>query len=174
VPVAVNDSYAVARNTQLTIGSSTGVLVNDRDPDGTALKALIVSGPSGGSLRLAEDGSFVYTPRKNFSGTDTFTYRATDGTDGAIATVSISVSGGTTTTKNGRGNGADKHGALDVHNLPAPADAWQPGPVTPKIHEPASRWSAEFNNGAVQAAGVEVFDGQFNWKAASVLDGLFL
>ena len=38
-----------------------------------------VSGPSHGALTLNPDGSFIYTPDPGYSGTDTFTYAATDG-----------------------------------------------------------------------------------------------
>src|SRR5262249_34961313 len=39
------------------------------------------------------DGSFTYTPNNNFTGTDTFSYRAFDGTDlSNTATVTITVS----------------------------------------------------------------------------------
>ncbi|HVK11128.1 MAG TPA: tandem-95 repeat protein [Gemmataceae bacterium] len=69
-----------------------GVLANDGDPDGDALTAELVSGPANGSLTLNPDGSFAYTPNPNFSGTDTFTYRAFDGTAYTpAATVSLVV-----------------------------------------------------------------------------------
>ncbi|MGI9120548.1 MAG: Ig-like domain-containing protein, partial [Acidimicrobiales bacterium] len=46
----------------------------------------------GGSVELRPDGSFTYTPDQGFSGTDTFTYTATNGRDySAPATVSIAV-----------------------------------------------------------------------------------
>src|SRR5262249_12883892 len=40
----------------------TGVLSNDTDPDGDLLHAVLVTGPSHGSLTLNPDGSFSYTP----------------------------------------------------------------------------------------------------------------
>ena len=36
-----------------------GVLGNDTDPDGDALSAVLVSGPSNGTLTLNADGSFT-------------------------------------------------------------------------------------------------------------------
>jgi VCBS repeat-containing protein len=45
-----------------------------------------------GTLTLNPDGSFTYTPDENFNGTDTFTYKANDGTaDSGVATVTITV-----------------------------------------------------------------------------------
>ena len=70
-----------------------GVLGNDSDPDGDAFSAVLVSGPGHGSLTLNADGSFAYSPEDNFNGSDSFTYRAGDGslTSGS-ATVSLTVS----------------------------------------------------------------------------------
>jgi len=43
-------------------------------------------------LTLDANGSFVYTPDANWFGTDTFTYKANDGTeDSNVATVTIEV-----------------------------------------------------------------------------------
>jgi hypothetical protein len=51
-----------------------------------------VTPPAHGALSLTADGSFAYTPNADFSGIDTFTYRAYDGTDHSpAATVSITV-----------------------------------------------------------------------------------
>jgi VCBS repeat-containing protein len=44
------------------------------------------------SFTLNADGSFSYTPVSNYSGPDSFTYKANDGSlDSNIATVSITV-----------------------------------------------------------------------------------
>ena len=58
-----------------------GVLGNDADPDAaTTLSAVLVSGPAHGVLTLNADGSFTYQPDANYSGPDSFVYRASDGT----------------------------------------------------------------------------------------------
>jgi uncharacterized repeat protein (TIGR01451 family) len=91
-PVANNDSYAATENTSLTI-SAPGVLGNDTDPNGDALTAVLVSGPAHGTLTLSADGSFTYTPAPGYTGSDSFTYKANDGTlDSNVATVSLTVS----------------------------------------------------------------------------------
>src|SRR5439155_894991 len=75
-PVAANDdTYTTPEDTQLTV-SAPGVLANDTDADGDTLTAVLVSGPSHGTLTLNADGSLVYMPALNFNGTDTFTYKA--------------------------------------------------------------------------------------------------
>jgi VCBS repeat-containing protein len=43
------------------------------------LSAVLVSEPSHGTLALNADGSFTYGPAANFTGSDSFTYRASDG-----------------------------------------------------------------------------------------------
>jgi hypothetical protein len=89
-PVAVPDSYTTDEDLQLSV-SAPGVLGNDTDEDGNPLSALLVSNPIHGSLDLASDGSFTYTPEE-FNGSDSFNYRATDGIAlSNIAVVTITV-----------------------------------------------------------------------------------
>ena len=85
------DSYTASEDATLNV-SVPGVLGNDTDADGDTLTAVVVTGPSHGSLALNTDGSFSYSPVANFNGPDSFTYKANDGTaDSNIATVSIAV-----------------------------------------------------------------------------------
>jgi VCBS repeat-containing protein len=67
-------------------------LGNDADPDGDPLTAVLVTGPSHGSLTLNANGSFSYTPAANFADSDSFTYRASDGSlNSNPVTVTITV-----------------------------------------------------------------------------------
>jgi VCBS repeat-containing protein len=91
-PVATNDSYNVLQDTTLNVSAASGVLANDTDPDSDPLNAVLDTNTTHGSLNLASDGSFTYTPDTGFAGQDTFTYHANDGAlDSAPATVTISV-----------------------------------------------------------------------------------
>jgi VCBS repeat-containing protein len=91
VPVALDDSYTTAEDTPLIV-AAPGVLANDSDPDGDPLAAVLVSGPAHGTLTLNANGAFTYTPAANFNGTDSFTYRASDGTTNSnLATVTQTV-----------------------------------------------------------------------------------
>lgn len=75
-----------------TTGIAQGVLINDSDEDGDPLRALLVTAPSHGSWTLAHNGAFLYQPDPDFSGQDTFSYRASDGTsESDPITVSIDV-----------------------------------------------------------------------------------
>ncbi len=91
-PVAVNDAYSVDEDGKLTI-DAPGVLSNDSDVDDANLAVKpVVSGPAHGQLTLNADGSFVYTPEADFNGTDSFSYKASDGKlDSGVATVNITV-----------------------------------------------------------------------------------
>lgn len=85
---AVNDDYLMAEDDTLVV-AAPGVLGNDT---GTNLSAVLLQSVTQGSLALAADGSFTYTPAADFNGVAQFIYRATDGTDNsAPATVSITV-----------------------------------------------------------------------------------
>jgi VCBS repeat-containing protein len=97
-PVAGNDAYSVTENGTLSATAATGVLANDTDADHNPLTALQVpvagstTQPQHGTLTFNADGSFTYTPRPFFYGTDTFTYEASDGTHFSNpATVTITV-----------------------------------------------------------------------------------
>jgi VCBS repeat-containing protein len=91
-PSANNDGYSTSQDTALHV-PAPGVLGNDTDADGDALTAMVVSNALNGQVVLAADGSFTYTPNTGFHGTDSFTYRANDGTANSnVATATITVS----------------------------------------------------------------------------------
>ncbi|MBY8826489.1 tandem-95 repeat protein, partial [Sphingomonas colocasiae] len=91
LPVGVGDNYATDEDTALVI-STPGVLSNDTDADGDVLTAVLVSGPSHGTLTLNPNGSFTYTPDADYHGSDSFSYRPNDGTaNGAPTTVALTV-----------------------------------------------------------------------------------
>jgi len=90
-PNSVNDTYSVAAGTTLTV-PAPGVLGNDSDLDKDPLVAVLVSTTNHGALTLNANGSFSYTPAAGFIGSDSFSYKARDGTEeSGIALVSISV-----------------------------------------------------------------------------------
>jgi hypothetical protein len=91
VPVAVGEAYSVNQDTVLAAGAP-GVLANDSDIDGDALQAVLCAGASHGVVALSSNGSFTYTPNPAFAGSDSFTYRAFDGTaNSSCVAVTITV-----------------------------------------------------------------------------------
>ena len=90
-PVANGDSYTTDFEKPLTV-AAPGVLANDSDADGNTLSASLAAPPAYGSVVLNVDGGFTYTPQAGYSGSDSFTYKASDGTaTSAPATVAITV-----------------------------------------------------------------------------------
>src|SRR5439155_4731435 len=85
-------SYSATEDTALNV-SAPGVLSGSSDADGDSLTAALVSGPSHGTVTVNADGSFSYAPAANYHGTDSFTFKASDGNGGEsnIATATISV-----------------------------------------------------------------------------------
>ena len=90
-PVAVADTYAAVKDTVLTV-AARGVLQNDTDADGDALTATLVATPASGTVTLHSDGAFTYSPKAGFTGSDSFTYKASDGkSESNTAAVTITV-----------------------------------------------------------------------------------
>jgi VCBS repeat-containing protein len=90
-PTAVNNSYQVDEDQQLTV-NAPGVLGNDTDVEGSTLSAAVETLPAHGSLNFNSNGSFTYVPFGHYHGPDSFTYRASDGVlPSNVATVSITV-----------------------------------------------------------------------------------
>ncbi len=75
---AVADTYKAVPSEVLSVGSDTGVLGNDENPDRVALKAVLSRDVTNGTLALSEDGSFQYDPQ-GFAGTTDFAYKVDDG-----------------------------------------------------------------------------------------------
>ena len=77
-PTASADNFIVLKDRTLNVGVP-GVLLNDDDIDGDSINATKVSNPAHGTVTLASDGAFSYTPASGYEGADAFSYRASDG-----------------------------------------------------------------------------------------------
>jgi VCBS repeat-containing protein len=90
-PTAFDDSAATDEDTPLTV-PAPGVLANDTDPENDPLTAAKSTDPANGTVTVASNGSYTYTPNENFNGTDSFRYTASDSEDPSNeATVTITV-----------------------------------------------------------------------------------
>lgn len=87
VPVAEDSALETYRNLP-----NEGLL-KVKDPEGQNLTYTVTRLPKRGDVVIRQDGSFIYTPKKNKVGVDSFTYTATDpaGNVSREATVTITV-----------------------------------------------------------------------------------
>ena len=90
-PTAVNDSKTINEDSGKV---EIAVTSNDTDPENDSLTASIVTSPNKGTAALKTGSSTVieYTPNANANGSDSFTYKVSDGTlESSAATVSITI-----------------------------------------------------------------------------------
>ncbi len=84
-PTAAQQNINVSYNTAKTItlsASGTGPMTYS-----------VVSGPSNGTLSTVNGNQVTYTPANNYSGSDSFTFKANNGFDSAPATITLNVLG---------------------------------------------------------------------------------
>jgi Tol biopolymer transport system component len=90
-PTCTSGSATVGINSFVTINLSC----TDPAPENNSTSKAIVTGPTNGTLGSIQSGqpaTVVYTPKLNFSGSDSFTFKGNDGTsDSPPATVNITV-----------------------------------------------------------------------------------
>jgi hypothetical protein len=91
-PVAMDDAIAAVENN--IFNSIVDLKFNDTDLDGDALTVMpgTFATTQGGSITIASDGSYTYTPAPNFVGADSVNYTVTDGSLSDIGTLNINVS----------------------------------------------------------------------------------
>jgi hypothetical protein len=97
-PTVENDTASTAPDTAVIIQVAT-LLANDTDDDGDDLEVTAVSGETNGTAALDDNGTptdpaddFVtFDPADGFTGTATFDYTVSDGTDTAVGTVTVTV-----------------------------------------------------------------------------------
>jgi len=88
-PKANNDTVKAQEDAPI---ATVKVLANDTDPEGDNLMVINATQGTNGSVTIGTDSTLAYTPYRNFSGTDTFTYQLSDGkgrTDTGTVNVTI-------------------------------------------------------------------------------------
>jgi CshA-type fibril repeat protein len=83
LPKAVDDVTLVKENSSVTLN----VTINDK---GTKLIVTSIGTPHNGTVKINSDGTITYTPNKDFSGIDTFSYTVTDA-EGNTTTATITI-----------------------------------------------------------------------------------
>jgi len=95
-PIAVNDTASATEDTPLVVTNpALGVLANDSDPD-TGDTVHVVAGQyttaGGGTVDFHTDGTYTYTPKANFNGTDSVDYAIRDNSGAqAVAKLTLNV-----------------------------------------------------------------------------------
>ena len=102
-PIGADDFYTLDHGTtlnasdadgnQTTDANDDGILVNDSDPEGDAITAVLDTGPQHASdFSLNADGTFTYTHDDSATTSDSFTYRAEDSSDASdLVTVHLTI-----------------------------------------------------------------------------------
>jgi VCBS repeat-containing protein len=93
-PIAVPDQIFVLKGglTRTLVGGLTSVLTNDTDAENNTLTASLVTNVTNGTLTLNANGTFSYVHNDSETTTDSFTYKANDGTSYSnVVTVAITI-----------------------------------------------------------------------------------
>ncbi|XZE45558.1 cadherin domain-containing protein [Pirellulaceae bacterium SH467] len=142
-PIGRGDVYSTSYLDDLIVPSA-GLLLNDWDPDGDSITAILVQAPSRGALlSIAADGSLIYRPERGFVGTVQFAYQVTDGdlvSDVVIVTIQVnrpdsvqndSTPSSTTSTK----SQSESTTTASTATSPTPRDVQQENPSIQKERE---------------------------------------
>ncbi len=86
-PIARNESV----NTDEDVAVTIDVLANDTDPNGDTLHVIFVTQPHNGLAVIGGNDTVTYTPNVGFSGSNSFIYTISDGSETDTATVSVTV-----------------------------------------------------------------------------------
>ncbi|MGH7489699.1 MAG: tandem-95 repeat protein, partial [bacterium] len=166
-PVAINDYYNTDKDTPINV-PARGVLANDADIDTPAanLTAALITGPTrAASFTLDSDGSFDYTPVANFTGTDSFTYKANDGTNDsnfAMVTIAVLPLNNVLVAKNDTENGGE--------DMPLSIPA--PGVLTNDTGAPIANLTATVVSGPRRALSFTLnADGSYSYIGAQDFNG---
>ena len=83
---------AAAQSVVTKVSTAKAIVLVATDANGNALMYTVMAGPSHGTVTAGAAANRTYTPMPGWNGTDTFTFKASDGTaDSNVATVTVKV-----------------------------------------------------------------------------------
>jgi hypothetical protein len=188
-PWTANRSYSVKPNGSVMVPAATGLLANAVSPSGRTLTVSQYTYNGPGSLSVSPDGSFRYTPPVGFSGADSFSYVASDGTQTAAPTpVHITVGNPVPFQIYGTGQADDgsllANGATDPHYqlLSAPETVDANGPFVTLENgfpfngywignRPNSMWISPHANENDYSGGFTDAEGDYTYRTTFDLTG---
>ena len=150
-----DDSYTVHAGQVLTVAALDGLLANDTDADGDSLNVQSIEAPANGTLNIATDGSFTYTPDPGFVGTEELTYTVSDGTTNSTGTVTIDVLPSEVETI----SLGDAPTRLPRSDRDAWSNAWTDASVTITHKADITDSGEVWSNASLSAAGSHVLSG---------------
>ncbi|MCG3118161.1 MAG: hypothetical protein ALAOOOJD_00310 [bacterium] len=168
--VSINNDYTPATPGR---GDTVAVLQNDLFPVNRSLRLESVSAPQHGQAQITDDQqAIVYIADSNYTGSDRFTYRATDGILSDSATVFVAVGSGTGVD----GDGGSPHGFTLAQNFPNPFNPATtirytlsaPSQVRLEVFDIGGRRVATLVNGLQNAGAQAVL-----YYAANIPSGLY-
>ena len=154
-PDVVDENYSVHAGEVLTVAAAAGLLANDTDADGDSLNVQSIEAPANGTLNIATDGSFTYTPDPGFVGTEELTYTVSDGTTNSTGTVTIDVLPSEVETI----SLGDAPTRLPRSDRDAWSNAWTDASVTITHKADITDSGEVWSNASLSAAGSHVLSG---------------
>jgi hypothetical protein len=135
ITVHATNTAPVAEALFLTTTQERAVTVDlaDADAEGDAITFTLATSPTHGLLE-GDGAAWTYTPEAGFVGTDSFTYRASDGQAATEAAVTIDVTAGAAQAsvvgfifddRNGNGQPDDGERGAEGRQVTLVPDAWQ-------------------------------------------------
>lgn len=132
-PVGSDTAISVSEGT-----STSGSLPPAIDSEGDPLIYGLGNGPQHGTLTINPDGTYSYTPAPGYSGSDSFTYTVSDGTNISTYTVTVTV---------------------EPAKLPQePAPPLEVDPAAPPPSEPTDPWQPPSASDGISAGSSPISD----------------
>lgn len=90
-PIVVDDTIRTNEDVGTFAFAAAGLLSNDRDPENDPVQVVDFTQPTNGTVTVAADGGYSFTPDRDANGTSSFTYTVSDGRTSSTGTVTVEI-----------------------------------------------------------------------------------